>query len=80
VDPNFPHYIDLDGDPLEETGLSLPKNLQFPDTRPIVIQKKSNNVSTIQLGMKPLKKEHVRLAQKRMEALNAEIQSVRSLK
>ncbi|OQR85069.1 hypothetical protein ACHHYP_12369 [Achlya hypogyna] len=87
VDPNFPDYTDLDGDRLE-TGLPIPKNVQFPDIAPRVIERKRNNVSNIKLGMKPprtaappkLPHAHIRAEERRIAALNADIQSVRSLK
>ncbi|RLO07777.1 hypothetical protein DYB28_000415 [Aphanomyces astaci] len=85
VDPIFPAYTDLDGDSLE-TGLPVPKNVQFPDVAPRVSERKSNNVSTIQLGMKPPKDQRkppptaVGVGAKHQAARKADIEAVRGLK
>ncbi|RQM29388.1 hypothetical protein B5M09_011957 [Aphanomyces astaci] len=85
VDPIFPAYTDLDGDSLE-TGLPVPKNVQFPDVAPRVSERKSNNVSTIQLGMKLPKDQRkppstaVGVGAKHQAARKADIEAVRGLK
>ncbi|RHY21161.1 hypothetical protein DYB32_009877 [Aphanomyces invadans] len=83
VDPIFPAYTDLDGDALE-TGLPIPKNIQFPDVAPRVSQRKSNNVSTIQLGMKVSKDRQkpppTAPGAKQVAARQADIDAVRGLK